>query len=47
MNYIAKVESGPTHPGRTARMAAIEKGWQKAALLQEIAATKAQPRTQL
>jgi hypothetical protein len=29
MFYIAKPEGSATHPGRTARMEAIKKGWQK------------------
>lgn len=31
MNYISKTEGSSTHPSRSARMQAIEKGWSKAA----------------
>lgn len=38
MHYIAKTEASSTHPGRTARLLAIEKGWNKAAGLKEYTA---------
>ena len=31
MNYIAKIETSSTHPGRNDRMIAIQTGWSKAA----------------
>lgn len=38
MFFIAKAGSSRTHPGRDARLIAIEKGWRRAAALQEITA---------
>lgn len=36
MKYIAKIETSSTHPGRNARMLAIEKGWNKATIAEKI-----------
>jgi Zn-dependent protease with chaperone function len=38
MNYIAKDEASSTHPSRSSRMLAIEKGWDKAAVAENLAA---------
>jgi Zn-dependent peptidase ImmA (M78 family) len=38
MHFIAKTDASRTHPGRDARLIAIEKGWRKAATSQEITA---------
>jgi hypothetical protein len=38
MNYIAKDEASSTHPSRSSRMLAIEKGWDKAAVSENLAA---------
>jgi hypothetical protein len=35
MHFIAKKEGSKTHPGRDARLSAIEEGWRKAATSQE------------
>ena len=39
MRFIAKADESKTHPGRDARLMAIERGWKKAAALQETAIT--------
>ncbi len=36
MFFIAKVEASKTHPGRSSRLLAIEKGWTKAQNTQEV-----------
>ena len=41
MFFIAKAEASKTHPGRSARLLAIEKGWNKAQSTQEITTTAA------
>ena len=38
MHFIAKKDASTTHPGRDARLIAIEKGWTKAVTSQEIIA---------
>ena len=40
MYFIAKPEESKTHPGRSARLLAIEKGWKKAETSQEITTTE-------
>jgi hypothetical protein len=35
MKYIAKKETSSSHPGREARMLAIEKGWNRASGLEQ------------
>ena len=40
MHYIAKAKESKTHPSRNSRLIAIEKGWNKASALQEMARVK-------
>lgn len=40
MYFIAKPEASKTHPGRSSRLLAVEKGWQKAGTSQEIVTTE-------
>ena len=40
MYYIAKAKASKTHPSKNSRLLAIEKGWNKASVLQEMTAAK-------
>ena len=40
MYFIAKAEASKTHPGRSSRLLAIEKGWRRAETSQQITATQ-------
>jgi len=42
MYYIAKEKASRTHPSKNSRLSAIEKGWNKASCLREMASTSGQ-----